>query len=211
MTFPLTILVTGGIGSGKSAVCRHYAALGIPVYDSDSRAKSLYDTSLRLTANVNAAFGGDLLSSDGRLDRAKLSGRVFASEGDLRKLEAIVHPEVLEDFRHWRETAGADIVVLESAIAASLPSFMAEVDRVLLVTAPERDCIARACLRDGVSEEKISQRIQRQKEKQSCQCREPDCIIENDGTLGELYAKADEALRRLCPTGTFYNKKHKDN
>ena len=197
MSTPLTILVTGGIGSGKSTVCRHFESLGIPVYDSDSRAKSLYDSSLRLSANVNAAFGGDLLDGDGRLDRAELARRAFASPESLHKLETIVHPAVLEDFVNWRDTAGSDIVVLESAIAASLPSFMAEVDRVLLVTAPERDCIARAALRDGVSGEKIEQRIQRQREKQDCSAREPDATIVNDGTLEELYAKADGALTAL--------------
>lgn len=197
MTTPLTILVTGGIGSGKSTVCRHYASLGVPVYDSDSRAKSLYDTSSRLSANVNAVFGGDLLGPDGHLDRARLAERVFGSPETLHRLEALVHPAVLEDFRDWRDTAGSEIVVLESAIAASIPSFMAEVDRVLLVTAPEQDCIARAALRDGVSGEKVEQRIERQREKQVCQVREPDFTIENDGTLEELYAKADDALRWL--------------
>jgi dephospho-CoA kinase len=197
MKTPLTILVTGGIGSGKSTVCAHFASLGIPVYDSDSRAKSLYDRSSRLSANINAAFGGDLLDSDGHLDRAKLSERVFASSEALERLESLVHPAVLEDFRDWRDTAGSDIVVLESAIAASLPSFMAEVDRVLLVRAPHRDCIARAALRDGVSGEKIAQRIQRQAEKQNCQVREPDYIIENDGSPEQLYSKADEVLRNL--------------
>ena len=201
MTRPLTILVTGGIGSGKSTVCRHCASLGIPVYDSDSRAKSLYDTSLRLSANIDAAFGGGLLLSDGRLDRAELARRAFASPEALHKLEAIVHPAVLEDFKNWRDTAGSDLVILESAIASSLPSFMAEIDRVLLVTAPERDCIARAAVRDGVSDEKIEQRILRQREKQDCSVREPDFIIENDGTPEELYAKADEALRHLLTGG----------
>ena len=198
MKTPLTILVTGGIGSGKSTVCAHFASLGIPVYDSDSRAKSLYDRSSRLSANVNAAFGGDLLDSDGHLDRAKLSERAFASSEALERLESLVHPAVLKDFRDWRDTAaGSDLVVLESAIASSLPSFMAEVDRVLLVRAPQRDCIARAALRDGVSGEKIAQRIHRQAEKQNCQVREPDYIIENDGTLEQLYSKADEVLRNL--------------
>ena len=194
---PLTILVTGGIGSGKSAVCSRYAALGIPVYDSDSRAKSLYDKSLRLSANINAAFGGDLLDSCGRLDRARLAERAFSSPAQLARLEAIVHPAVLEDFVAWRAAANAEVVILESAIAASLPAFMAEVDRVLLVRADGNLRISRAALRDGTSEEKIAQRIERQKEKQDCQLREPDFVIENDGTLEELYSKADEALRVL--------------
>ncbi len=193
----LTILVTGGIGSGKSAVCAHYSSLGIPVYDSDSRAKALYGKSLRLAANVNAAFGGDLLSEDGVLDRAKLAERAFASDEALRRLEALVHPAVLEDFRDWREAAGSEVVILESAIASSLPSFMSEVDRVLLVCADERTRIRRAMLRDGCDEQALAQRIRRQEEKLSAALRAPDAVIQNDASLEELYAQADRALREL--------------
>lgn len=193
----LTILVTGGIGSGKSAVCAHYSSLGIPVYDSDSRTKALYGKSLRLAANVNAAFGGDLLSGDGVLDRAKLAERAFASDEALRRLEALVHPAVLEDFRDWREAAGSEVVILESAIASSLPSFMSEVDRVLLVCADERTRIRRAMLRDGCDEQALAQRIRRQEEKLSAALRAPDAVIQNDASLEELYAQADLALREL--------------
>ncbi len=193
----LTILVTGGIGSGKSAVCAHYSSLGIPVYDSDSRAKALYSRSLSLAANVNAAFGADLLSAEGVLDLKKLAERAFASDEALRTLEALVHPAVLEDFRDWREAAGSAVVILESAIASSLPSFMSEVDRVLLVCADERTRIRRAMLRDGCDEKALAQRIRRQEEKLPAALRAPDAVIQNDASLEELYAQADRALRKL--------------
>ncbi len=193
----LTILVTGGIGSGKSAVCAHYSSLGIPVYDSDSRAKALYSRSLSLAANVNAAFGADLLSAEGVLDLKKLAKRAFASDEALRRLEALVHPAVLEDFRDWREAAGSAVVILESAIASSLPSFMSEVDRVLLVCADERTRIRRAMLRDGCDEQALAQRIRRQEEKLPAVLRVPDAVIQNDSSLEELYAQADRALRKL--------------
>jgi len=193
----LTILVTGGIGSGKSAVCAHYSSLGIPVYDSDSRAKALYSRSLSLAANVNAAFGADLLSAEGVLDLKKLAKRAFASDEALRRLEALVHPAVLEDFRDWREAAGSAVVILESAIASSLPSFMSEVDRVLLVCADERTRIRRAMLRDGCDEQALTQRIRRQEEKLPAVLRVPDAVIQNDSSLEELYAQADRALRKL--------------
>ncbi len=193
----LTILVTGGIGSGKTAVCAHYASLGIPVYDSDSRTKALYSKSSGLAANVNAAFGGDLLSGDGVPDLAKLAARAFASDESLRRLEALVHPAVLEDFRDWREAAGSEVVILESAIASSLPSFMSEVDRVLLVCADEKTRIRRAMLRDGCDERAVVQRIRRQEENLSAALHAPDAVIENDSTLEVLYARADRALREL--------------
>ncbi len=193
----LTILVTGGICSGKSAVCAHYSSLGIPVYDSDSRAKALYGSSSGLAARINAAFGADLLSPDGVLDRARLAERAFASEEALRRLEALVHPAVLKDFRDWREAAGSEVVILESAIAASLPEFLAEVDRVLLVRADEKTRLRRAMLRDGCDAQAVAQRILRQKEKQTAALRAPDAVIENNSSLEELYLQADRVLREL--------------
>ena len=88
-------------------------------------------------------------------------------------------------------------MILESAIASSLPSFMSEVDRVLLVCADERTRIRRAMLRDGCDEQALAQRIRRQEEKLPAVLRVPDAVIQNDSSLEELYAQADRALRKL--------------
>ena len=94
----ITFAVTGGIGSGKSAVCRIIAAEGIPVYDSDSAAKRLYQTDDSLLDAIEEAFGCSIRKADGKFDKAKLTELAFFSKDNLAKLDGIVHPAVLRDF-----------------------------------------------------------------------------------------------------------------
>ena len=188
-----TILVTGGIGSGKSAVCRHLVSRGFPVYDSDDRAKRLYDEVPGLPARVDAALGGGLLDADGRLDRRALAAAVFSDPAALRTLESIVHPEVLEDFLRWRDAQDAGAVFMESAIAARLPLFKGVFDAVVLVEAPESVRLERACRRDGASPEAVLERIRAQRFDDIA----PDAVIVNDGTEEELLARTDETLEKI--------------
>ena len=92
----LTILITGGIGSGKSVLSRYLESRGVPVYDSDSRAKALYDS--EMGEAVESLFGVCLRDGNGRFDRKALASLVFADRSKLEKLEGIVHPAVLKDF-----------------------------------------------------------------------------------------------------------------
>ena len=87
-----TLAVTGGIGSGKSYVVRMFAALGIPVYDADSRTKRLYDEDRGLLAALQELLGPDLVK-DGRLDRQYMAGRIFSDRCLLEKVEALVFPD----------------------------------------------------------------------------------------------------------------------
>ena len=98
-----TLLITGGIGSGKSEVCRYLAEKGVSVYNADSAAKRLYEQDKYLVANIEKALGCSLLNHYGQLDRRKLSSIVFSSSEALAKLESMVHPIVLEDFLNWRK------------------------------------------------------------------------------------------------------------
>ena len=93
-----TVLVTGGIGSGKSVVCDFLRSRGVPVYDSDSMTKSIYDRNPEMVRLLENTFRRKLVRKDGGFDRAKLSKIIFSSKMALDKLEAIVHPLVLEDF-----------------------------------------------------------------------------------------------------------------
>ena len=98
MKTPAIVFVTGGIGSGKSAVCRILSSRGVPVYDSDSMTKSIYDRNPEMVRLLENTFRLKLVRKDGGFDRAKLSKIIFSSKRALDKLEAIVHPSVLEDF-----------------------------------------------------------------------------------------------------------------
>lgn len=96
----IKIGITGGIGSGKSTVCRAFAQLGVPVYDSDSRARRLMNEDVALKAAVSGLFGDGAYDADG-LNRKYVAGRIF-SDGTLReRLNAVVHPAVAEDFARW--------------------------------------------------------------------------------------------------------------
>lgn len=199
----VSVLVTGGIGSGKSEVCRWLASKGIPVYDSDSRTKSLYDSAPGLASRVNDAVGGGVLDSDGRLDRRALASVIFNDKGRLEALESVVHPAVLRDFLDWRDAVGKGIVVMESAIAMDKPVFDGVFDCTVLVDAPAELRADRACSRDSSSKEAVLARILNQKHDAS----KADIVIVNDGTLEELHQRTDKALEKLVYLQTIKEKK----
>lgn len=147
--------ITGGIGSGKSTVCRLFAERGIAVYDSDREAKRLMAGPLR--ASIEARFGASIYH-DGQLDRRALAQVVFNDSQALADLNALVHPAVRADFEAWAERQTGDYVILESAILYE-SGFDDTVDRVVAVLAPLEVRIERTCRRDGASEEEVRRRI----------------------------------------------------
>ena len=152
--------VTGGIGSGKSTVCRLFAERGIAVYDSDSQAKRLMEESDTLRAALVGAFGTECYA-EGRLNRRYLAGRVFGDAEALARLNALVHPAVREDFRMWAERQSGPYVILESAILFEA-GFENEVDTTLAVLAPAEERVKRCMERDGASREEVLRRMARQ-------------------------------------------------
>lgn len=157
----LRIGITGGIGSGKSTVCRLLEQTGAAVYDSDSRAKRLMCDDAELRRQLVAEFGERTFCGD-RLDRAYLASVVFADAGRLHRLDEIVHPAVREDFRRWcSEQSGCSYVILESAILFDA-GFDTEVDITLAVVAPAGLRIERCCKRDGMTREEAERRISSQ-------------------------------------------------
>lgn len=147
--------ITGGIGSGKSTVCRLFAGRGVAVYDSDAAAKRLMGDALRPA--VEARFGAAVYR-DGVLDRARLAETVFRDPAALADLNAIVHPAVLRDFAAWAAEQSGDYVVLESAILFEA-GLEEAVDRTVAVLAPLELRVARTCRRDGCDAEAVRRRI----------------------------------------------------
>ncbi len=155
-----TVIVTGLIGSGKSAVCALLRERGIPVYDSDARTKGLYDRRPALVGRLEEALGLPLRGTDGRLDRKALAARIFSDAAAREKLEAIVYPEVLADFKRWKaRQKGAPFVVLESAVILSKPVFDGLADAVVLVSAPEEVRLRRVMQRDSLPAEAVRARM----------------------------------------------------
>lgn len=171
--------VTGGIGSGKSTVCRLFAERGIAVYDSDSQAKRLMEESDTLRAALVGAFGTECYA-EGRLNRRYLAGRVFGDAEALARLNALVHPAVREDFRAWAERQSGPYVILESAILFEA-GFENEVDTTLAVLAPAEERVKRCMERDGASREEVLRRMANQAD---------------DDTLHRLAARTIVNIRR---------------
>lgn len=152
--------ITGGIGSGKSTVCDMLRQRGVPVYDSDFRAKQLMSDSEELRRQLVAAFGAECYNAEG-LNRRYLAQQVFGNEEALQRLNAIVHPAVRNDFRQWAGEQRSAYVVLESAILFEA-EFDNEVDTTLAVLAPQELRVERTMQRDGVSREEVLRRMEHQ-------------------------------------------------
>ena len=159
-----TVIVTGLIGSGKSAVCALLRERGIPVYDSDARTKRLYSRSIGLVENLEKALGRPLRDIEGKLDRRALAQVIFSSDDARAVVEGIVYPLVLKDFKRWRaRQKGAPFVVLESAVILEKPLFDGLAQAAVLVTAPEDVRLQRVMRRDHAPEDAVRARMAAQK------------------------------------------------
>ncbi|QHL88288.1 dephospho-CoA kinase [Nibribacter ruber] len=132
----LKIGITGGIGSGKSIVCRCFQLLDVPVYDSDARAKWVMHGDPELREGLISTFGPNTFDAQGNLDRPYLAQRVFHNQEELAKLNALVHPQVRKDFHRWLEAhAQAPYILKEAALMFESTAYT-QVDHVLTVSAP---------------------------------------------------------------------------
>jgi dephospho-CoA kinase len=140
--------ITGGIGSGKSVICKIFTCLGVPVYDADSRAKSIMTTDGILIEQIKKEFGDLAYLPDGSLDREYLSRVIFENQEKRTLLNQMVHPRVAADTDRWLDqNREATYVVREAALLIESGAYL-RVDKVLLVTAPEELRIKRVLARD---------------------------------------------------------------
>lgn len=168
--------ITGGIGSGKSTVCRLFAQKGIAVYDSDAAAKRLMQEDGALRRQLAGRFGEGTFRN-GVLDRAYLAGIVFADPQALADLNALVHPVVMRDFDAWAARQEGSYVILESAILfeAGLEGC---VDKTVAVLAPRELRIERTCRRDGCGADQVVRRIAAQMDDDALSAR-ADYVVVN--------------------------------
>ena len=182
-----SVLVTGGIGSGKSAVCALLRERGIPVYDCDTRTKGLYARRPTLIPRLEKALGTPLRQADGTLDKGRLASLIFSDSRARETLEGIVYPLVLQDYRRWHSRQKAPFVVIESALILSKPLFDGIYDAAVLVEAPRKVRLERVKARDGASREEILRRIQAQ----AFPMDKVDAVLPNAGTREELSAAVE--------------------
>ncbi len=198
MSKPLLIGITGGIGSGKSVVCRLFSCLEIPVYNADDRAKWLTNHEPGIREKVIALLGPESYDSEGFYDRKFVASVVFNNEQLLKNLNAIVHPAVLKDTENWvAENADSPYLIKEAAIM-NKAGVGNNLDYVVVVHAPVELRIRRILHRDSRSEEEIRAIIHKQVSDEERK-KIADFKIENDETsalipqvleLHELFKKS---------------------
>ncbi len=172
----IKIGLTGGMGSGKSTVAQMFRDLGIPVYNSDERAKELMRTSKKIRKRIIDLLGESSYNGD-ELDRSYIAKKVFQDKPLLAKLNSIVHPAVRKDFLKWADTQESEYVLQETAL---LFENNAQVlyDKTILVTAPKELRLERLLKRDESSKEELLARMDNQLEDDS-KIKLADFIIEN--------------------------------
>jgi dephospho-CoA kinase len=189
----LTVALTGGIGSGKSAVSHHLESLGVPVIDADILAHRIVEPGSPALGEITATFGEELVDEKGRLDRAALRRIVFDQPEQRQRLEAILHPRIIQGMKTWltQQTAPYAVLVIPLLFEANLSGLA---DRVLVVDCEESLQLARVRARDGLTDEQIGQIFDAQADR-ATRLRGADDVIENNGTPRELI-EATEALHR---------------
>ncbi len=156
--------LTGGIASGKSLAAEYFAALGIPVIDTDQISRELVEPGQACSSAIRAHFGADVFQPDGRLDRQALRWRILADPADRSALEAIMHPAIRERARDRAERAAQDapyviVVVPLLAEPAVWPAYRDWLDGVITVTAPPDSRRERLLVRPGIDEEQADRLI----------------------------------------------------
>jgi dephospho-CoA kinase len=202
--------LTGGIGSGKSTVAERFAARGVPVIDADVIARELVEPGQPGLAAIVAAFGTQVLTEQGRLDRARLRERVFADPVARRRLEAILHPAV-------RRRIEAQIETLDAAYCLVVVPLLFEADqadladRILVIDTSPQMQIARVAKREGLDRAAVEAIMAAQLPRAERLRRAHDVLL-NDGDLdrlddgvAQLHARyerlAQEQARHSVPSG----------
>ena len=144
----LKVGITGGIGSGKTIVCRVFALLGVPVYDSDFRAKWVMQHDPRLRQELTEAFGEKTYTPTGQLDRPYLASLVFNQPAKLTQLNSLVHPRVKDDFANWLGSHQNQPYILKEAALMYESNAYKQVQKVITVSAPLELRLARVLHRD---------------------------------------------------------------
>jgi dephospho-CoA kinase len=177
---PLQIGITGGIGSGKSLVCKIFQSLGVPVYDADSRAKTLMTTDGILIDGIKKEFGTLSYNTDGTLNRKHISDAAFGNPDKLKALDAMVHPRVAANYSQWVGEQSNPYVIKEAALLFEAGSYKS-LDKIIVVSAPEHLRIKRVVARDNRSEQMVKDIISNQMP-DSEKISKADFIVINDET-----------------------------
>lgn len=176
---PWSVGVTGGIGSGKTMVCKIFGALGVPVFEADKEARLLLEKDDSTRNQLSLLLGKDIFPGPGVVDRAAMAKLIFSDKELLGRVNRIVHPVVRRRFAEWRATRHAVYVIQEAAILFETGGYL-DMDLMVHVSAPEELRIRRVTDRDQVTQEQVRSRMTNQwtDERKSALA---DFVILNDG------------------------------
>ncbi len=198
----LRVGLTGGIGAGKSEVSKHLAAQGAIVIDADLIAREVVAPGTEGLAEVVAAFGPDVLGSDGGLDRARLGDLVFADPELRAKLNAIVHPRVGARMRELEDMAGPGAVVVHDVPLIAENDLAGAYDLVVVVDAPPRMQVDRLLRHRGLSREQAQARMAAQASREQ-RLAVADIVVDNSGSLAELDRQVGDLWAELRRRGAL--------
>tara|TARA_B100000929_G_scaffold242838_1_gene200381 strand:- start:253 stop:837 length:585 start_codon:yes stop_codon:yes gene_type:complete len=172
----IKVAITGGIGTGKTTISNMFSDKGVPVFNSDEIAKEIMNTNSLLKNEIVTAFG-DKIYDKNRLNKEYLSDAIFNNETLLKKINAIVHPYVADEFNSWIEEQDSKYIIYESAIIFEnqAEDFF---DKIICVTASEEDVISRVMKRNNFSVDKIKSIINKQLPNDA-KIQKSDYVIEN--------------------------------
>lgn len=193
----MVIGITGGIGSGKTAVCTLLEESGAKVFYADVEARRLMETDASVKADLRASFGAETWLEDGSLNRVYLAGEIFSSDDRRLQMNAIVHPAVrnaFAAFKQQQEKAGISLIVKEAALL--FESGTGDLDAVVVVDASTELRIKRVVGRDKTTPEQVQNRIDGQLPASEMRDR-ADFVINNNGTTEALVSQVDALLRFL--------------
>ncbi len=174
----LSVGITGGIGSGKSTVCRVFETLGIPVFYADAEAKRLQNEDVTVRTSIISLFGHDVYSTEG-LNRKLVAEKVFTDKNLLEKLNAIVHPATVTAFENWKLKQENTSYILKEAAILFETGLAKSLNKIIVITAPEELRIQRIISRENISHEQVIARIKNQMSDEE-KIKLADFVIVND-------------------------------
>lgn len=193
---PYAVAVTGGISSGKSAVCARLAELGATLVDADVVAREVVAPGQPALAEIRAAFGDAMIAADGALDRARMRRHVFADPAERIRLEAILHPRIRTRMRELAAKAPGAYCVLAIPLLVESGGAYDWVDRVVVVDVPPDEQVRRLVARDGI-DARLARDMVAAQVSRATRLAIADEVLVNDGTLAELRERTDALHAKL--------------
>jgi dephospho-CoA kinase len=185
----LIIGLTGGIGSGKSIVARHFENLGVPVIDADAITRELVEPGRIALEKIVTYFGSDILQADGKLDRKQLRDRIFTNPDDRKILEGILHPLAQKEVQQRIVNLNAPYCIVSVPLLIE-SGWSTMVDRILVVDSPRELQIQRTMARDGTTRQQVEAIIDSQVDRKTRLAAAND-ILENTSDIAYLFEQVN--------------------